>query len=298
MLRQPAWRLCASLIAAESDIIESNDVIARRIRGFLTCIRSHQSIKPLQIVVHANVPFHTGLGSGTQLGLALSAAVEVMTHRRLQEDPFQLAHLADRAERSAIGTFGFVRGGFLIDHGESQGDSSNRRVDRIAVPDRWRFVLVHPVNSQGLSGEQERTFFRQRVHMPETLVENLERQIMEQVVPAIRDEKFGPFATSLEEYGKTVGAFYSAEQGGVFAHPAMTRLVEHLRANRVSGMAQSSWGPLIGIPAASKDHAEEIARLIPDDIDGHRLNVSVSEPMNTGATIRSTVDDAAEHGLV
>ena len=308
MLRQPAWRLSANLIAAESDTIESDtiesdtiesdDVIARRIRGFLTCIRSHQSVKPLRIDVQANVSFHTGLGSGTQLGLALSAAIEVMTHRRLQEDPFQLAQLADRAERSAIGTIGFARGGFLIDHGESHGNSSNRRVDRIAVPDRWRFVLIHPVNSQGLSGEQERTFFRQRVHMPEALVENLEQQVLEQVVPAIRDEEFEQFAKSLEGYGQTVGAFYAAEQGGVFAHPAMTRLVEYLSANGVSGMAQSSWGPLIGIPAASQDHAEEIVKLIPDAIDGHRLHVSVSEPMNTGATIRSTADDATERGFV
>ncbi len=293
MLRQPAWRLSVTPITADTDTIDAGVDVVSRIRDFLACIRSHQNVTSLHIEVLQDLAFHTGLGSGTQLGLALSAAIEVMTHRRLQEDPFQLAQLADRAERSAIGTIGFARGGFLVDHGESQGDSLNRRVDRIAVPDDWRFVLVHPVDSQGLSGEKERAFFGQRVHMPQILIDDLGQQIRTQITPAVRENRFEQFAASLENYGRTVGAFYAGEQGGVFAHPAMTQLVSHLRANGICGMAQSSWGPLIAIPAASQDHAEQIVQLIPDAIDDSRLSVSVSEPLNTGATIRSTVDDAA-----
>lgn len=293
MLRQPAWRLSIAPIAADSDTIDADVDVASRIHDFLTRIRSHQNVTSLQIQVHQNLALHTGLGSGTQLGLALSAAIEVMTHRRLQDDPFQLAQLADRAERSAIGTIGFARGGFLVDHGESRGDSLSRRVDRIAIPEGWRFILVHPVDSQGLSGEKEREFFGQRVHMPQTLIDDLEQQIQTEIAPAVRENRFEQFANSLEDYGQTVGAFYAGEQGGVFAHPAMTQLVSLLRANGISGMAQSSWGPLIAIPAASPDHAERIVRLIPETIDDSRLSVSVSEPLNTGATLRSTVDDAS-----
>ncbi len=292
MLRQPAWRLRVALIAADTDTIHADMEVAGRIHDFLARIRSHQNVSSLHIEVHQNLALHTGLGSGTQLGLALSAAIEVMTHRRLQEDPFQLAQLADRAERSAIGTIGFARGGFLVDHGESRAASLNRRVDRIAVPEGWRFILVHPVDSQGLSGEKERAFFGQRVHMPQTLIEDLGQQILTQIAPAVRENRFEQFATSLENYGQTVGAFYAGEQGGVFAHPAMTELVSHLRANGISGMAQSSWGPLIAVPAASQDHAEEIIKLIPDAIADSTLSLSVSEPLNTSATVRSIVDDA------
>ena len=300
MLRQPAWRLHVAPIAADTDTIDADvDVdVAGRIHDFLARIRSHQNVTSLHIEVHENLALHTGLGSGTQLGLALSAAIEVMTHRRLQEDPFQLAQLADRAERSAIGTIGFARGGFLVDHGESPETSLNRRVDRIVVPDNWRFVLVHPVDSQGLSGEKERAFFGQRVHMPQTLVDDLGQQILVQIAPAVRENRFEHFAASLENYGQTVGAFYAGEQGGVFAHPAMTQLVSHLQSNGISGMAQSSWGPLIAVPAASQDHAEEIIKLIPNEIAGGPLNVSVSEPLNTGATVRSVVDDAANRNFV
>jgi len=297
MLRQPAWCLSVTPITADQDSIEATDHTCQRIRELLQRIRTRH-MTSLRIEVHHEVSLHAGLGSGTQLGLALSAASELLTHRRLQDDPFQLAQLASRAERSAIGTVGFARGGFLVDHGESNGESRRRQVDRFVFPDDWRFVLTHPEDSQGLSGEQERTFFRQRIHMPRTLIEIVEQQVLQVIIPAVRERQFGAFATSLEKYGQTVGTFYAAQQGGVFAHPAMTQLASHLRSAGVSGMAQSSWGPLIGIPAGSQKHAEEIVRLIPDRIGSSHLTTTISQPLNTGATIRSVADDAVGRSLV
>ena len=298
MLRQPAWRLSVTPIVATRDTIKATDEAFSRISEFLQSIRSNYEIGSLRIDVHHDVPFHTGLGSGTQLALALSAAIELLTHRRLQEDPFHLAQLAERAVRSAIGTVGFARGGFLVDQGQPYGGTLMRQVDRIAFPDGWRFLLVQPADSQGLSGEQERTFFGQRIHMPTTLIEKLERQVLKQIVPQILEGQFQDFAKSLENYGKLVGEFYAAQQGGVFAHPAMTQLVAHLRSCGIFGMAQSSWGPLIGIPACSPEHAAEIRRLIPNSIGSSRLQTTISEPMNTGADIRSTVDDSGLRGIV
>jgi len=292
MLRQPAWRLSVTPIAADKDSIEATDDTCKRIQELLQCIRSRHHVTSLRIEVHHEVSLHTGLGSGTQLGLALSAVSELLTHRRLQDDPFQLAQLACRAERSAIGTVGFARGGFLTDHGESDGVSLGRLVDRIVFPDDWRFVLTHPENSQGLSGEKEQTYFGQRIHMPRILVQNLEQQVLQEIIPSVRERQFEAFAMSLEKYGQTVGTFYAAEQGGVFAHPAMTQLANYLRSAGVSGMAQSSWGPMIGIPAESQKHAEEIVSLIPDLIGSSRLTTTISEPLNTGATIRSEVDES------
>ena len=304
MLREPGWQLRVDMASSNDDVISASPAVEMRIQEFLRRIRTTLHVAALRIDVSGRFPFHTGLGGGTQLGLALAAAIELMHFRRLSDDPFQLARLLDRAERSAVGTVGFAKGGFLIDHGEPvAGDQTAaaeeptpasliRLVDRIPFPEDWRFVLARPANSQGLSGTQEQSFFSRCVNMPDDLVANLEQQILARIAPAIIGRQFDLFALSLEQYGQTVGRFYATEQGGVFSHPAMTQLAAQLRSEGISGMAQSSWGPLIGIPAESLEMANAIMRLIPDSIQGSPLTLHVSEPLNTGATIRSTVDDS------
>ena len=196
-----------------------------------------------------------------------------------------MAELAQRAERSAIGTVGFRDGGFLIDNGLPDTLSDTRNVHRIPVPEAWRFVLVRPVSAQGLCGDRERSFFNQRAIMSESLVESLVRQIEDCLVPSIQNEKFESFSVSLEDYGDAVGRFYASEQGDIFAHPVIRKLVAMLRAAGIRGAAQSSWGPGISIPASSIEHAQAIADHVPAELDGTQLRVDIAEPLNTGASL-------------
>lgn len=304
MLRQPAWRLRINRATSNDDTISASQAVASRIREFLGRIRTTRSIAAVSVIVQDEYPFHTGLGGGTQLGMALAAGTELLHSRRLSEDPFQLAQLLDRAERSAIGTMGFSRGGFLIDHGDPTDHDTtvslqfHRQVDRISFPEHWQFVLACPVDSQGLSGKQEQSFFGKRVNMPQELVRDLGQKILDQIAPSIIAGQFSSFAKSLEDYGRKVGAFYAEEQGGVFAHSAMNALADCLRSRGIAGMAQSSWGPLIAIPAESPEHAAEIVRLIRQSTPDGQLNVTVSEPLNAGATIRSIIDDSGTNRML
>jgi len=250
-------------------------------------IRHTLSLPAVELSVKSEVPFHTGLGGGTQLGLAIAAAAELLANRRAVHDPYRLADLAQRAERSAIGTVGFRDGGFLIDHGLPDTDSQPRKVERIAMPEAWRFVLIRPSNAQGLCGDRERSFFNQRTTMSEPLVESLVSRINDCLVPAIRNEEFERFSISIEEYGDAVGRFYASEQGDIFAHPVIRRLVAMLRAAGIHGAAQSSWGPGISIPASSTEHAQAIADRVPIELDGTKLRVDIAEPLNTGASQHS-----------
>ena len=74
MLRNPSWKI--SLLAPNSgdDKIVAGSEAGMRIRDFLRQIRATRSLSPVDVVVADEVPFHTGFGSGTQLGLALAAA--------------------------------------------------------------------------------------------------------------------------------------------------------------------------------------------------------------------------------
>jgi hypothetical protein len=60
-----------------------------------------------------------------------------------------------------------------------------------------------------------------------------------------------------------------------------------LRAAGIHGVAQSSWGPGISIPASAVEHAQSIVDRIPPELDGTKLRVDISEPLNTGASLRT-----------
>ena len=285
MLRKPSWRITMNTARTTLDQISASSEATDRVAEFLQKIRMTLPLPAVDVSVKSEVPFHTGLGGGTQLGLAIAAAAKLVAHQRDLHNPFELAELAQRAERSAIGTVGFRDGGFLIDNGFPDTLSDTRNVHRIPVPEAWRFVLVRPVSAQGLCGDRERSFFNQRAIMSESLVESLVRQIEDCLVPSIQNEKFESFSVSLEDYGDAVGRFYASEQGDIFAHPVIRKLVAMLRAAGIRGAAQSSWGPSISIPASSIEHAQTIADHVPAELDGTQLRVDIAEPLNTGASL-------------
>lgn len=287
MLRQPAWRLSIRALTGNEDCISADPETTSRVSEFLTQIRTTLPFVPVGVVVTEGIPFHRGFGAGTQLALALAAAMEVLSTRHCSFDPHRLAKATQRAARSAVGTVGFCHGGFLIDRGLPSEPEKQRQVNRISIPEDWRFVLVGPELAQGLCGDRERLFFSQQIRMPEKLVETLVNEIQQNLEPSIRRQQFDRFVESLETYGRTIGSFYAAEQGGVIAHPAMRELVDILRSHGISGAAQSSWGPGISIPASSSEHARRIAALVPETLNESRLNVAITEPLNTAASIRT-----------
>lgn len=297
MLRQPCWQLSLQLKNSGHDCIIGSDEATLRVIDFLKQIRTGTTLPPLAITINAEIPFHTGLGSGTQLGLALAAAAELAVTIHASHDPYHLALLAHRAERSAIGTIGFRDGGFLIDHGLPDNASELRQVDRISVPEAWRFILVRPTQSQGLSGDRERSFFSRKILMPELLVEKLAETIALQLIPSVRDQGFEDFAMGLESYGNAVGQFYATEQGDIFAHAAMRQLVDQLLSRGIHGAAQSSWGPGICIPARSISHARSIEQFIPSAIGDTALSVNISEPQNVGASIRTISPESRSESI-
>ena len=59
------------------------------------------------------IPAHAGLGSGTQLALAIGAAIARVEGHTLS--PGNLAALGERGARSGIGLAAFASGGFIVD---------------------------------------------------------------------------------------------------------------------------------------------------------------------------------------
>lgn len=294
MVDQPGWTLVVQhAIPAPSspehppdalDVIHCNSEATRaRLTQLLSRLRSQSlAIPSLDLRVQQQVPPHTGLGSGTQLTLACTAAVTWLATGRLPPSAETLAAMSGRSERSAIGTAGFDCGGFLVDHGRS---APYPRVERFPVPEHWRFILVRPHSAEGLSGPAEQDWFQSRREMPAALTRTLAALIQQQLIPAIRADDAPRFARALEDYGDTTGSFYASAQGGTFSHPAIRQLAANLRSAGIHGAAQSSWGPGICIPAGSPEEARQILSQIPPEIHGQPLETTCTTALNTGALI-------------
>lgn len=281
MVRNPGWTVELYREPLTSDVIAGSSEAVTRTELVLKRLRETTDVPFVRIRIRTEVPFHTGLGSGTQLALAVASGIRTLFQIPLASSSLELSRLAGRAERSAIGTGGFELGGFLIDRGASE---SSQRITRIVVPEQWRFILVRPESGAGISGQTEQAYFGKQNFMPTDLVAELTSILSGKLDAAIVKNDFEAFATELEHYGNLAGSFYAQEQGDIFSDPVIRRLVDRLHSKGVIGAAQSSWGPGICIPARSESHAREILTRIPDQIDGSRLITAVTEAMNHGAT--------------
>src|SRR5690606_19886382 len=120
--------------------------------------------------VHRALPPHTGLGSGTQLALAVARALAEI--HGADSDPGALARAVGRARRSAVGTYTFAGGGLVLEGGRRRdGREAAPLLARVPFPPEWRCVVVVPEAGGGLSGAAERTAFALLPPPPEREVE-------------------------------------------------------------------------------------------------------------------------------
>jgi beta-RFAP synthase len=193
-----------------------------------------------QLLVEQCPEEHTGLGVGTQLGLAVAKALAVaMGHGDWSS--VELAQRVGRGERSAIGVHGFDRGGLLVEAGKCEGDPVAPLIAQVALPPTWRVVLFRPP-APAWHGDRERAAFAEaRSGEPEAL-----RRLAESaILPAANAGDFDAFGEAVHEFNRRAGEPFAAVQGGAYASPAIEELIAELRALGIRGVGQSSWGPTV-----------------------------------------------------
>src|SRR3954464_11355215 len=104
------------------------------------------------------IPSHAGLGSGTKLGLAVTAALCAL--RGESPSAPEMARLAGRGARSAVGLWTFALGGLVVEGGRGHGSEDPAPLlGSHAMPDEWWCVLTIPAAEPGLSGDAEAAAF-------------------------------------------------------------------------------------------------------------------------------------------
>jgi beta-ribofuranosylaminobenzene 5'-phosphate synthase len=215
----------------------------------------------VHVHIHRAIPSHSGLGSGTQLGLAVARAVAEL--HCLALDPVELALATGRGKRSAIGTWAFARGGFIVEGGRRPESSSVAPLlARFAVPEAWRYVLVVPSEGRGLSGEAETSAFEELPPPPEGEVERVSHLVLMQLLPALVEGDLPSFGDALSRVQRITGGWFAAQQGGVFAPGPTELLITRMASWGAHGVGQSSWGPAAYGLVEDSDAGAALARRV------------------------------------
>lgn len=194
--------------------------------------------------VHRSIPAHAGLGSGTQLALAVARAAAELSG--LSTDVSSLARAVDRGRRSGVGTWTFAYGGFVLEGGRREAaDQVAPLLARLPVPDAWRCVVVVPRGKPGLAGDEEAAAFARLPAPAAHDVERVAHLVLMQLLPALAEADLAGFGAALGLVQQITGGWFAPAQGGVFAPGETRELVERLRAWGAAGVGQSSWGPAV-----------------------------------------------------
>ncbi len=256
----------------------------------LAAVYTHYALDtPLRVTVERAIPAHVGLGSGTQLALAVGA-IALVAHRRACNAP-ELAALLGRARRSGIGTSLFEQGGLVVDGGHGPGTTSPPVIAHLAFPSAWRVVLVCDRAAEGLSGRAESAAFGALAPMPEALAARLCHTTLLGLLPAVAEQDFAAFGAALSELQTVAGDYFAAAQNGRYTSQRVGELLGWAEAHcGVSGVGQSSWGPTGFAFVESETRAADVAaRLRARAGAAEGLEILVCAARNHGA--RLSVDD-------
>lgn len=232
---------------------------------------------------------HVGLGSGTQLGLAVAAGVRHLCtagrggdepaaaseHEPLEpgdrswsfdmSDAVGLARAVGRGRRSCVGVYGFSRGGLIVEGGRRlpaakavENDASrdfSPMIARVRLPSAWRCVVIVQRDAVGLHGEAEKQAFASLPPVPLEVSAELSRIALMDLLPAAVEGRFAEFSDAVFRYGLLAGKPFEQASSRLPHAGSTAQLIELLGELGVRGAAQSSWGPAVMASCESLDAA-------------------------------------------
>jgi beta-RFAP synthase len=221
--------------------------------------REGRPVSPLHLAVDRAPPEHAGLGTGTQISLAVARLV-LAAAGEPNPSTARLAELTGRGRRSGIGLHGFAQGGLIVDGGRSAGSAFPPLLSRLEFPADWSILVVVPPVRPGLAGHAEREAFARLPAVPPSTVDYLCRVILLGLLPAAAEGDLRAFGSALSDLQREVGQGFALAQGGLFAHPRLEGIAARMRDLGLVGVGQSSWGPsLFGLMIRDPDRQAAIA---------------------------------------
>ena len=260
--------LCTRLHAVPADTLRVNlgadgrdqdPATVGRAMGFARTLSESLGLeRGATLTIEESIPEHAGLGSGTQLGLAVATALTKLHGLDLVAG--KLARLLGRGVRSGIGIGVFEQGGVILDGGVAEdgpdngenspddglGNNENRPppvTSRLAFPDEWRLMLVLDSKPKGLHGGKESDVFDALLPYEAGQSADLCRVILMQALPALVEHDLAGFSRAITALQDVVGNHFAPAQGGRYSSSRVGEVLSWLAEQGVEGYGQTSWGP-------------------------------------------------------
>lgn len=257
------------LVSAErADTLEVQGEDIDRAVEFASRFLAHHDIRRgARVRVHRTLPAHAGLGSGTQLALAVARALAEL-HDVSTNAP-SLARVVGRGRRSAVGTWIFSAGGLVVEGGRRpHGDECGPLLARLSFPPAWRCIVAVPHALPAISGDTEQEAFAQLSPPSARDVERVSHVVLMALLPALAEADLATFGAALTEIQEITGRWFAPVQGGTFAPGPSEVLVRRMAEWGASGVGQSSWGPAVYGVVDGDDAGLELARRVRGALGG------------------------------
>ncbi|NBR05688.1 MAG: hypothetical protein EBT92_07945 [Planctomycetes bacterium] len=205
---------------------------ARKMQAY--CELNNIQLKPCKIIVEKSAPHHVGLGTGTQLALALGKAL--LLANGFDMPTKELGPILGRGNRSAIGLYGFDHGGLIVEGGKSKDDKISPLISNLPWPSDWQIELHYDSEKPGVHGVEEVNAFKEIMNASkdEELLSANPRNALLGILPAIVSKDLDAVRKYIFDMNMRTGRVFEPFEG-------KDKVV-------TEGMAdfcgQSSWGPV------------------------------------------------------
>jgi beta-ribofuranosylaminobenzene 5'-phosphate synthase len=240
--------------------------------------------------VKETYPAHSGLGSGTQLSLAVGKMI-LKLHDKDMAAP-QIAKIVGRGGTSGIGVRAFDQGGFIIDGGHNLSEkpdflpsSASKAppaplIAKYNFPEEWDIILAIPNVPVGAYGQKEVNIFQKHCPIPIEEVQKLSHVLLMQLMPAVVEKdiySFGLAVNKIQDIG-----FKKIELE--FQDPIINEIIENMRSEGASGVGMSSFGPTVY--AITDNNTKNILKAAQNTMKEVGGNVIVTKAQNNGVKIK------------
>ncbi|MCX8506328.1 MAG: GHMP kinase [Alphaproteobacteria bacterium] len=251
---------------------------------------------PATMMWQQAIPSHAGLGSGTQLAMAIAESYAVLAGRNLAP-----SQLAERGARSGIGLAVYHQGGLVVDGGQKYcADKIHANYEtppvlaRLDFPEDWRFVLILDETGKGLHNDAERAAFAALPPMSAATSGELCRQVLMQLLPGVIEHDFAAVSQAIGAIQRINGDYFAPAQGGRYAHPVIGRILAQIAKEGDTGghrgIGQSSWGPtgFVLAPTAAaalevENHIQQLCRAFSENTQNAvHISTRITKARNCG----------------